>query len=74
MSAHDTTPGHAASTFRLMVSMTSKPRTEFRFGPAVFSPPASRRIDPSQPCHHASPSHTHVMMHRSQIIELCVVS
>jgi hypothetical protein len=60
MSAHDTTPGHAASTFLLMVSMTSNPRTEFAFGPAVFSPPASRRIEPSHPCQH----HTHWSMNK----------
>jgi len=53
MSAHDTTPGHAASTFVLMVSMTSKPRTELALGPAPFSPVkldvSSRRMEPSQP-------------------------
>jgi hypothetical protein len=50
MSAHETTPGHLASTLALMVSMASKPRREFTFGSADFSPPSSRRIEPSQPC------------------------
>ncbi|OAY84397.1 hypothetical protein ACMD2_02060 [Ananas comosus] len=54
MSAHETVALQAASTFDLMVSMTSKPRTEFRFGKAFFSPVkvavSSKRIEPSQPC------------------------
>lgn len=53
MSAHETVALQAASTRVLMVSMTSNPRTEFRFGKAFFSPVnvavSSRRIDASQP-------------------------
>jgi hypothetical protein len=51
MSAQETTPGHAFSRSALMASTTSKPRAEFRFGPASFSVlfPSSR-IDPSHPC------------------------
>lgn len=54
ISAHDTTPGHTASTLDFMASMTSKPLNEFWFGGAVFSPlkeeVSSSRTDPSQPC------------------------
>lgn len=53
MSAQETTPGHAFSTADLMLSTTSNPLTEFRFGRAPFSPVnddvSSRRIDPSHP-------------------------
>lgn len=53
ISAHDTTPGHTASTLDLMLSITLNPLTELLLGAAVFSPVneevSSRRIDPSQP-------------------------
>lgn len=53
ISAQETTPGHTASTFVLIWSITSKPLTELLLGPAVFSPVkeevSSRSIDPSQP-------------------------
>ncbi|KAK2986907.1 hypothetical protein RJ640_009050, partial [Escallonia rubra] len=45
----DTTPGHAASSWRLASSITSNPLKE-RFGPAVFSVEApSIRTEASQP-------------------------
>lgn len=59
-SAHETTPGHTLSTADLMLSTTSNPRAELRFGAAFFSPVkddvSSKRIEPSQPCsiHRAS--------------------
>ncbi|KAM0941188.1 hypothetical protein DsansV1_C17g0146111 [Dioscorea sansibarensis] len=56
MSAQDTTCLHALSTFDLIVSITSKPRSEFLLGVAVFSPVklevSSSRTDASQPCHY----------------------
>jgi hypothetical protein len=52
-SAHETTPGHAASTADFIWSITSNPLTELLFGLAVFSPVkvdvSSNSIDPSQP-------------------------
>ena len=60
ISAHDTTPGHTASTLDFMASMTSKPLTEFLLGSAVFSPlkeeVSSSSTDPSQPCYQAAAS------------------
>lgn len=54
ISAQDTTPGHAASTADLMLSITSNPRAEFLLGFAFFSPVkldvSSSRIEPSHPC------------------------
>lgn len=54
ISAHDTTPGHNASTLDFMASITSKPLKESLFGPAFFSPlmedVSSSSTDPSQPC------------------------
>ena len=54
MSAQDTVALQAASTRVLMVSITSKPLTEFWFGRAFFSPVnvavSSSSIDASQPC------------------------
>lgn len=55
ISAQDTVlPPQAASTRVLMVSMTSNPLAEFRFGNAFFSPVkvgvSSSSIDASQPC------------------------
>lgn len=54
ISAHETTPGHAASTLDLMASITSKPLKESLLGGAVFSPfmedVSSSSTDPSQPC------------------------
>lgn len=53
ISAQETTFGHAFSTADLMLSTTSNPRTEFKFGAAPFSPVnvdvSSSRIDPSHP-------------------------
>ena len=50
ISAHDTTPGHALSTEVLILSTTSNPLTEFKLGPANFSPSlTSNSIDASQP-------------------------
>lgn len=52
-SAQDTTPGHTFSTAALILSTTSKPRADLKFGAALFSPTnedvSSRRTDPSQP-------------------------
>jgi hypothetical protein len=54
MSAQETTPLQAASTWDLMASMTSYPRTELMLAPAFFSPVnvgvSSRRMDASHPC------------------------
>ena len=54
ISAHDTTPGQAASTLDLISSITLYPLTELLLGPAVFSPlkdeVSSSSIDPSHPC------------------------
>lgn len=51
ISAQETVPLHALSTALLIVSTTSNPLTEFRFGTANFSPvlSPSSSIDPSQP-------------------------
>ena len=53
ISAHETTPGHAASTAVLMLSITLNPRAELRFGFAFCSPVkldvSSSRIEPSHP-------------------------
>lgn len=50
ISAHDTIPLHALSTAVLMVSTTSNPLAELRFGNASFSLSSpSRNMDPSQP-------------------------
>lgn len=50
MSAHETIPGHAASTASLMASTTSNPR-KLKLGCAVFSESGpSRSTEPSQPC------------------------
>lgn len=53
ISAHDTTPGHTASTLDLMLSTTLNPLMELLLGRAVFSPVkeevSSRRTDASQP-------------------------
>ena len=53
MSAQDTVALQLASTRVLIVSITSKPLAEFRFGPAFFSPVkvavSSSSIDASQP-------------------------
>lgn len=53
MSAHETVPLQVASTFDLMVSITSKPLIEFALGNAFFSPVkfdvSSNRTDASQP-------------------------
>jgi hypothetical protein len=53
ISAHETTPGHTFSTADLILSITSNPLTEFRFGAAFFSPikldVSSRRMEPSHP-------------------------
>lgn len=55
ISAQETTPGHTASTFFLILSITLNPLTELLLGPEVFSPVnedvSSNSIDPSQPCH-----------------------
>jgi len=49
ISAQETTPGHAASSCVLALSMTSNP-WRLRFGPAVLSVLAPDiRIEPSQP-------------------------
>ena len=54
MSAQETVPGQAASTWDLMASMTSKPRRELALGAAFFSPvsvaESSRSTDASHPC------------------------
>lgn len=53
ISAQETTPGQTFSTADLMLSTTSNPRAEFRFGLAFFSPVnedvSSSSTDPSQP-------------------------
>lgn len=53
ISAHETTPGQTFSTADFILSITSKPLAEFRFGAAFFSPMkldvSSRRIEPSHP-------------------------
>lgn len=53
ISAQDTVALQLASTRVLIVSITSKPLAEFRFGPAFFSPVkvavSSSSIDASQP-------------------------
>lgn len=53
MSAHETVALQDASTWLLIVSMTSNPRAEFTFGPAFFSPVkvevSSSKIEPSHP-------------------------
>jgi hypothetical protein len=53
ISAHETTPGHTLSTADLILSTTSNPLAEFRFGAAFFSPlkldVSSRRMEPSHP-------------------------
>lgn len=55
MSAHETVWGHACSNLDLILSITSKPRTEFLFGPPFFSLAiaalSSNKIDASQPFH-----------------------
>jgi hypothetical protein len=55
ISAHETTPGHTFSTADFILSTTSNPLAELRFGTAFFSPlkldVSSRRIDPSHPYH-----------------------
>lgn len=55
ISAHETTPGQAFSTADFILSITSNPLAEFRFGFAVFSPVkeevSSSRSEPSHPCH-----------------------
>lgn len=55
ISAQETTPGQTFSTADLMLSTTSNPRAEFRFGLAFFSPVkedvSSSSTDPSQPYH-----------------------
>lgn len=52
-SAHETTPGHTFSTEDFILSTTSNPLAELRFGIAFFSPVndevSSSRIDPSHP-------------------------
>jgi hypothetical protein len=54
MSAQETVALQDALTCVLMASITSNPRTEFAFGPALFSPVnvdvSSSRIEPSHPC------------------------
>ena len=54
MSAHDTVWLQTASTWDLMVSITSKPLMELMLGFAVFSPVnvevSSNSTEPSQPC------------------------
>jgi hypothetical protein len=66
MSAQETVALQDASTWVLMASMTSYPRTELALGPAFFSPVkvavSSSKMDASQPCnpaghHHNAPSH-----------------
>lgn len=58
MSTHDTTDGQAFSTSAFMLSITSYPLAELRFGKAFFSPlkftVSSRSTEPSQPCAKAS--------------------
>ena len=58
MSAQETVALQEASTFVLMASMTSNPRTELALGPAPFSPVkvdvSSRRMEPSQPWRHST--------------------
>lgn len=53
ISAQETTPGHASSMADFILSTTSKPLAELKFGAALFSPVnedvSSRRIDPSHP-------------------------
>lgn len=53
ISAHETVSGQNLSTSSFIASMTSNPRTEFRFGNAFFSPlkssVSSRRREASQP-------------------------
>lgn len=53
MSAQDTTPGHALSTWAFILSMTSNPLAEFLLGTAFFSPVmldvSSRSREPSHP-------------------------
>lgn len=55
MSAQDTVWGHASSNLDFILSITSKPRTEFLLGPEFFSLTilalSSNKIDASQPCH-----------------------
>lgn len=54
MSVQETVEGHAFSNSLLMLSITSNPLTEFRFGNEFFSPlelsVSSNSTDPSQPC------------------------
>lgn len=53
ISAQETIPGQAVSNCVLMVSITSKPLSEFTFAPADFSPVklevSSNRTDASHP-------------------------
>jgi hypothetical protein len=52
MSAHDTIPAHAVSTWDLTVSITSNPLSELLLGPATFSPSLpSNSTDASHPCY-----------------------
>jgi hypothetical protein len=54
MSAQETVPGHTASTFALMLSMTPKPLMDPTLGNAVCSPVkvavSFSNTDASQPC------------------------
>jgi len=54
MSAHETIPAQAFSTWLFMLSINSKPLAELLLGLAYFSlvkvVELSNRMDPSQPC------------------------
>jgi hypothetical protein len=58
MSAQETVALQDASTWVLMASITSNPRAELAFGPALFSPVklgvSSSRMEPSHPCRSTS--------------------
>lgn len=60
ISAHETVDGQNFSTSSFILSMISKPRSEFRFGGAFFSPfilsVSSRSTEASHPYKH---THTH---------------
>ena len=71
MSAQETVPGQAASTWDLMASMTSKPRRELALGPAFFSPTklpgtSSSKTEASQPYDPDTHGRTHVRTNTNQ--------
>ena len=67
MSAQETVALQAASTWALMASMTSYPRTELALGPAPFSPVkvgvSSSRMEPSHPWRQNRPRRQLALVH-----------